>query len=189
MKVVIVLQRLAIPSLQFCSASDYGFQDDETDETEAETDQSRFLGTLVTQTLHPPTATDAPPLSLPPDTEIVLAEETQSGWSNIYRGTVATTGQDTVMLNKVMPMWLLQYLLTNKIPIVPNIKVSFGVVAWPGKTSGGDLPTDTQNPYVRIHLFTLASIWLLTYRITPQTIQVDSQPISSCPEDIGLCAS
>lgn len=103
---------------------------------------------MTTQTFHPPTATDAPPLSLPSDTEVVLAEETQSGWSNIYRGTVATTGQDTTLLDKAMPMWLMQYLLTNKIPIVPSIKVSFGVAAWSGKTSSSDSSADAANPYV-----------------------------------------
>ncbi|KAF8585272.1 WD40 repeat-like protein [Ramaria rubella] len=130
---------------------------DEGSESEPETDQSRFLASLMSQTFHPPTAADAPPLSLPPDTEIVLAEEIQSGWSNIYRGTVAGASQDTHMLDKVMPLWLMQYLLTNKIPIVPNIKVSFGVAAWIGKPSSGDLEADvavpsrlTANRYLRV---------------------------------------
>ncbi|KAF8516481.1 hypothetical protein JB92DRAFT_2251756 [Gautieria morchelliformis] len=120
-----------------------GSQKDEPDGSLPETDQSRFLDGLATQPFHPPTAADAPPLNLPQDTEVVLAEKTQSDWSNIYRGTVATTGQDTSLLDKVMPMWLMQYLLTNKVPIVPNIKLSFGVVAWPGKAASGDLSTDT----------------------------------------------
>jgi WD repeat-containing protein 48 len=134
-----------------------------------ETDQSRFLDGLGTQQFHPPTATDAPPLSLPQGTEVVLAEQTQSDWSNIYRGTVATTGQDTGLLDKVMPMWLMQYLLTNKVPIVPSIKVSFGVAAWPGKTASGDLSSDTPNTCVLIlsHLF--------APHFVVQAVQVDSE--------------
>jgi WD repeat-containing protein 48 len=134
---------------QFMLGSLSIMQDDQTKESEPETEQSRFLGSLVSQGFYPPSATDAPPLSLPSNTELVLAEETQSGWSNIYRGTVASTGHDSALLEKVMPLWLMQYLLANKIPVVPNIKVSFGVALWSGKSAAGE-STEALNPCVTL---------------------------------------
>jgi WD repeat-containing protein 48 len=73
---------------------------------------------------------DVPPLDLPPHTEIVLAEETALGQKTIYRGTVESTSKDVSLLEHTMPLWLLHYLLTNRSPAVPNIKISFGVAAW-----------------------------------------------------------
>ena len=139
------------------ASSLYIIQEGKIDEP-LETEQSRFLGSLISQSFFPPSATDAPSLSLPPDTEIVLAEETQSGWSNIYRGTVANVGQDTALLEKIMPLWLMQYLLANKVPLVPNIKVSFGVAPWSDTPAAapatGEASPEALNAYaIPVHLF------------------------------------
>ena len=37
-------------------------------------------------------------MDLPPETEIILAEETPSGYQNIYRGTVGSTSNDIQLL-------------------------------------------------------------------------------------------
>jgi len=50
-----------------------------------------------------------------------------------------------------MPVWLMQYLLTNKIPLVPNIKVSFAVALWSGKSAAEeDEPTESANAPARL---------------------------------------
>ncbi|KIJ53413.1 hypothetical protein M422DRAFT_222750 [Sphaerobolus stellatus SS14] len=107
-----------------------------------ETDQSRLLAAFANQNFHPPSTGEVPPLDLPHETEIVLAEETASGYKNVYRGTVGSAGNDIQLLESVMPIWLMQYLLANKTPIVPNIKVSFGVTPWIDK----DDPAANQTP-------------------------------------------
>lgn len=76
-------------------------------------------------------------MELPLHTEILLAEDTVSGHQNVYRGTVGSTSEDLSLLEHIMPMWLLHYLLANRSPAVPNIKVSFGVASWADKTEPG----------------------------------------------------
>ena len=70
----------------------------------------------------------------------------------IYRGTVGNTGADAVLLEDTMPPWLLEYLLINKAPPVPVVKVSFILLPWPVPPGlqdewGPQLP-ELLNPYV-----------------------------------------
>lgn len=39
-----------------------------------------------------------------------------------------------------MPVWLLEYLLTNKVPAVPITKVGFVLLAYPAKNGEEQLP-------------------------------------------------
>jgi WD repeat-containing protein 48 len=48
----------------------------------------------------------------------------------MFRSTVASTGHDMSTLEEVLPMWLLEYLLTNKIPPVPIVKIGFLLLSW-----------------------------------------------------------
>lgn len=113
---------------------------DDSSRYHVETEQSTYLHSLDAQGLHPPTTSDAPPLHLPPETQILFASETQAGWTNIYRGSVASTGHDVHLLETLMPLWLMQYLLSNKAPIVPNIKVSFGIALYQSHEGYGETP-------------------------------------------------
>ena len=85
--------------------------------------------------LNIPSSTDAPPIAVPPHTSIRISEECPSGWTTLYRGQVSTTGIDARTLEEVMPFWLLEYLLANKIPPVPTVKISFVLLPWKSKDS------------------------------------------------------
>jgi WD repeat-containing protein 48 len=80
-----------------------------------------------------PPATDAPSHTLPPNVSIIVSEGVSPRWTTIYRGTVATTGHDTTTLEEVLRMWLLEYLLLNKIPPIPVVRLGFVLLPWPNK--------------------------------------------------------
>ncbi|KZP25889.1 WD40 repeat-like protein [Athelia psychrophila] len=93
---------------------------------------------LLSGTLTPPSSNEAPTLTLPPSTVLVIAEEAYPGWNSVYRGSVASTWTDVTKLEDAMPLWLLEYLLTNKVPAVPVSKVGFVLLPWMG--DGEPLP-------------------------------------------------
>ncbi|KAI0659996.1 hypothetical protein C8Q70DRAFT_977330 [Cubamyces menziesii] len=92
--------------------------------------------TLLSGPVTPPPSSEAPSLPLPPHTSIVISEEAPSGWVTLYRGNIATTGSDARQLEEVMPMWLLECLLQNKVPSIPITKLSF--VLLPYKEPDGE---------------------------------------------------
>ena len=69
---------------------------------------------------------------------MIVSEEEYPGWTTIYRGTVAGTGNDMRILEEVLPIWLLEYLLTNKTPAVAVVKLSFVLLPWPAKDGEGE---------------------------------------------------
>lgn len=87
-----------------------------------------------------PPSSEAPHLVLPHDTVIYISEETSFGWTTAHRGTVGTTGTDARILEEIMPMWLLEYLLTNKAPLVPATKVGFILLPYPARKGEEQLP-------------------------------------------------
>ncbi|KAF9650411.1 hypothetical protein BDM02DRAFT_3222131 [Thelephora ganbajun] len=87
-----------------------------------------------------PPSSEAPLLVLPQNTVIYVSEETLFGWTTAYRGTVGTTGLDARLLEKTMPVWLLEYLLTNRVPAVPVIKVGFVLLPYPARKGEEQLP-------------------------------------------------
>ena len=69
---------------------------------------------------------------------LLISEESPSGseWMIFfYRGQVASTRQDARVLEEVMLFWLLEYLLVDKIPPVPTVKISFVLLPWKSKDS------------------------------------------------------
>jgi WD repeat-containing protein 48 len=54
---------------------------------------------------------------------------------------VCTAGVDSRILEEVMPFWLLEYLLANKIPPIPTVKVSFVLLPYRSKD-----PSEEQLP-------------------------------------------
>jgi len=87
-----------------------------------------------------PPSSEAPLLALPHSTVIYISEETSFGWTTAYRGAVGTTGLDTRDLEETMPMWLLEYLLTNKVPLVPVMKLGFVLLPYPVRQGEEQLP-------------------------------------------------
>ncbi|KAH9931751.1 hypothetical protein B0H21DRAFT_699788 [Amylocystis lapponica] len=93
---------------------------------------------LLSGPLSPPSTNEAPPLPIYPNTSLTISEEAQSGWTTLYRGHVSSTGADARTLEEVMPMWLLEYLLLNKVPPVPVHKISFVLLPFPNKDPNGE---------------------------------------------------
>lgn len=87
-----------------------------------------------------PSSSEAPLLALPPNTVIHISEETSFGWATAYRGTVGTTGLDVRALEGSMPMWLLEYLLINRVPPLPIIKLGFILLPYPARKGEEQLP-------------------------------------------------
>jgi hypothetical protein len=91
---------------------------------------------------------EAPTLSLPPHMSVLISEETTSGWMTVYHGQVSSTGSDMRLLEEVMPLWLLEYLLINKIPVIPTVKISFVLLPWKGTGANEDSLPELLNTFV-----------------------------------------
>ncbi|CAL3962511.1 unnamed protein product [Diplocarpon coronariae] len=73
---------------------------------------------------------ETPVLKVPPMTTVIIQEETSGGSADLYRGTVATVGEDATLVAERAPMWLGDLLLRNKIPLKEPVKVSFVLQPW-----------------------------------------------------------
>src|ERR1700722_5169941 len=98
------------------------------------------LQMLLSSPLNPPSSNEAPTLFLPTATTVLITEEDSSRWTTVYRGLVSSTHLDVSALEEVMPMWLLEYLLMNKAPVIPPTKISFVMLPWPTKNPEQQLP-------------------------------------------------
>ncbi|POS87499.1 hypothetical protein EPUL_000677 [Erysiphe pulchra] len=78
----------------------------------------------------PSQPSETPILKPPPLTTIIIQEETSGGCVDLYRGTVATTGEDAQIIEERAPLWLGELLLRNKIPTKDPVKVSFVLQPW-----------------------------------------------------------
>jgi WD repeat-containing protein 48 len=96
-----------------------------------------------------PSSSEAPHLALPHNTVIYISEETSFGWTTAYRGTVGITGLDARTLEGAMPMWLLEYLLINRVPPLPILKVGFVLYPYPARKGEEQLP-DLLNTWVTL---------------------------------------
>lgn len=61
---------------------------------------------------------------------------------------MSTTWADVYKLESTMPLWLAEYLLFNKIPGPPAVKVSFVLLPWAGTDSGYDVLPELLNSLV-----------------------------------------
>ncbi|KZT30117.1 WD40 repeat-like protein [Neolentinus lepideus HHB14362 ss-1] len=91
------------------------------------------IQSLLSNPITPPTSAEGPHLSLAPNTSLVIAEEAASGWKTLYKGSVASTGNDMKALEEAMPFWLLEYLLANRVTPIPVSKVSFILLPYPAR--------------------------------------------------------
>ncbi|CZT02622.1 related to WD repeat-containing protein 48 [Rhynchosporium graminicola] len=86
--------------------------------------------TRVETAITPSLPNETPVLKPPPMTTVIIQEETSGGSADLYRGTVATVGEDATLIAERAPMWLGDLLLRNKIPIKEPVKVSFVLQPW-----------------------------------------------------------
>ncbi len=82
---------------------------------------------MISGGLSPPASKEAPLVQFPPDTRIVIAEDGDA----FFHGTVASIGTDADVnvLETVIPPWLADCLLLNRIPTIPPPKIKFLVGA------------------------------------------------------------
>lgn len=96
---------------------------------------------------------ETPVLKHPPLTTVIIQEETSGGSADLYRGTVATVGDDASLIEQRAPMWVGDLLLRvslefdflspkfltksqNKIPFKEPVKVSFILLPWQAMLPG-----------------------------------------------------
>lgn len=100
------------------------------------------LDVLLAQPFNPPPANDAPVHAFPPGLHVMISEEDGwGGWTVRYHGqphlSFSHMGDEVdakrrvIELEQTLPMWLLEFLLTNKIPPAPaQVKLSFVLLPW-----------------------------------------------------------
>lgn len=64
---------------------------------------------------------ETPVLKPPPMTTVIIQEETSGGSADLYRGTVATVGEDASLIEERAPMWLGDLLLRVSLPAYINL--------------------------------------------------------------------
>ncbi|KAF8430329.1 hypothetical protein EV426DRAFT_570495 [Tirmania nivea] len=90
----------------------------------------------VSSKLTPCPATEAPLLTPPPNTAIIIQSDhpDSGGVSDLYRGTAGSVAEpaDIKLLEEHAPAWLGEVLLLNKVPVKEPFKISFVLVPWEG---------------------------------------------------------
>jgi WD repeat-containing protein 48 len=104
--------------------------------------QAQMVQAILSQPFEPCGTLDAPKLTLPPETTILISEqEPESGtWEVSYRGLVATTDLDSEILMDVLPGWLLNFLLGNRVSTREGssaVKVTFVLQPEGGSEAAG----------------------------------------------------
>lgn len=113
------------PSATGQPSSDASKAEPESEEPKPLSTRMILLQHLKSQPFNPPSASDAPAVALPLDTAIVVSEETSAGWMPVYRGNIASAGADMLILEEILPEWLLDFVFTGKTPAVPVTKINF----------------------------------------------------------------
>ncbi|GAA5835256.1 hypothetical protein JCM11251_006661 [Rhodosporidiobolus azoricus] len=104
-----------------------------------EQQQQQILDSVFGHPLAPCPLLDAPRISYNPDMAVIISEEAGDTWSVIYRGLVGTAYADLAILEQKSPLWLLDFLLGNRILLKEPVKVSFVLQPWKDP-SGQTLP-------------------------------------------------
>ncbi|KAF8469164.1 hypothetical protein BDZ91DRAFT_87629 [Kalaharituber pfeilii] len=129
-------------------------------------------------------ASDAPFLTLPSNTAIIIQEDKpdSGGVADLYRGTVETVGDavDVRLLEEKAPAWLGEVLLLNKIPFKEILKVSFVLQPWDnllppvGITQEGTLSRLNANRMLRARKITM----YVAERLPPESLPDGVLPLS-----------
>ncbi|KAF9227880.1 WD40 repeat-like protein [Gyrodon lividus] len=93
---------------------------------------------LLSNSISPPSSSEAPTLPLPPNMTVMMSDESYPGWKTVYQGSVSTTWADIYTLEETMPLWLLEYVLFNKVIAPHAIKISFVLLPWPNPDPDGE---------------------------------------------------
>lgn len=82
--------------------------------------------------INPSLPSETPILKPPENTTILVQDDSpdSGGVADLYRGTVATVGEDADLLERVAPAWLGELILRNQIPLKEIVKVSFVLVPY-----------------------------------------------------------
>lgn len=80
---------------------------------------------IVETGLTPSLPDETPVLKLPPNTKVLIQEETSGSVANIYEGTVGGVGKDADIIEQKGPMWLGHILLQNQVTFKDPVKISF----------------------------------------------------------------
>lgn len=108
---------------------------------------AEHIGQPVESGITPSLPNETPVLKPPPMTTVIIQEETKGGSADLYRGTVATVGQDANLIESRAPWWLgdlllrvcnpfvlspraLLIVLQNRTPLKDPVKVSFVLHPW-----------------------------------------------------------
>ncbi|KAM6499033.1 hypothetical protein JOM56_004541 [Amanita muscaria] len=104
---------------------------------------------ILSGPLSPPPSTEAPNAAFPPNTLVMISEESSPHHLNVYRGTVGNTHSDVKVLEQVIPAWLLAYLLQNKISLQSQpTKISFVLLPWASKDPEEEKLPELLNTFV-----------------------------------------
>lgn len=101
-----------------------------------EQQQHQILETIFSRPLTPAGYLDAPPLHLPTNIAVNISEEKDQGaaWQVTYRGLVGTGRADLGVLEQKAPLWLMDFLLGNRVLTREPVKiVSFGWTRFSGE--------------------------------------------------------
>ncbi|TFK51249.1 WD40 repeat-like protein [Heliocybe sulcata] len=137
---------------------------------------------LLSNPITPPTSAEAPHLSLPPNTSLIISEETASGWKALYKGTVASTGSDVKALEEAMPIWLIEYLLANRVAPIPVHKVSFVLLPYPARSPDEEkLPELLNTAQSKLTASRFLRVRKLTYHVQDKLDRIASSSSFTTP--------
>jgi WD repeat-containing protein 48 len=90
-----------------------------------EQQQHQILTAVFSKPITPCPLSEAPLLHYQTNMAIIISEETAdaSAWTVTYRGLVGTTREDMKVLEDKAPLWLLECLLGNRLPLRDPVKV------------------------------------------------------------------
>ena len=96
------------------------------------------LEQLFAKPLTPLSWRETPRLPFAPDMAIILSESSADAgsWEVIYRGLVRSTSDDVAVLEDRGPVWLLDFLLGNRVVARDPVKLSFTLQPWLSKPDG-----------------------------------------------------
>ncbi|KNZ76218.1 WD repeat-containing protein 48 [Termitomyces sp. J132] len=150
---------------------------------------TRPIQTILSGPMSPPPSSEAPTYSILPNTLIKISEEAVPSYMTVYRGTVASIKHDVRALEEAIPLWLLEYLVLNKIPAIPpHQKISFVLLPSPMPDGEDQLP-ELLNTYnlgsfcLDICGFASSSFtWITVRKVQEKLAKLLSRPEVESPE-------
>ncbi|KAH7917849.1 WD40 repeat-like protein [Leucogyrophana mollusca] len=145
------------------------------------------LQVLLSSPLSPPSSSEAPTLNLPPSMNVVLSDEVYPGWRTVYRGSTSTTWADVYTLEEAMPLWLLEYLLLNKVPSLPVVKISFVLLPWPNTDPDrAQLPELLNTAQSKLTASKFLRVRKLTHHVQDKLDKLTGRPGTPTPPSPGM---